>query len=216
MSLRIINKLFLFTRRIFFEEFSSKFRVELLKDLMDKLYILFERVAYNFDFLSINYLKLYDEIVEQEISMADINSKDSILVIGGGSLPATPVHISKKTKAKVLTIDKDSIAIKNATDYLMNHRLQNNIKLEYADGLNYSVKNFDVIFVLYGIKNPMILLKYLSENINNNTRVIFRATSDSIQHFEELKLKLSTLFKIKNYCESRSFRKTISYLLKKI
>jgi len=215
MPFRLTDRIFLYSSRVFFEELSPKFQVESLKNLMDMLYIIYEIVACKFEILSENYLKLYDEIVEKEITIAKISSKDFILVIGGGSLPATPILIAKKTKAKVISIDKDPLAIKNASKYIETHEIDVGLELKHADGKGFPVKNFDVIFVLYGIKKNSKILEYLSENIKNNTLVIFRTTSDSFNQIEKSKMYLSTLFEVKEQIESKRFGKTNSFLLTK-
>lgn len=216
MTHRLTDKIFSYSIHIFFEEISLKFQVEPFKNLMNILYIIFEIVACKFKILSENYLKLYDEIVEKEITIAKISPKDKILVIGGGSLPATPILIAKKTKANVISIDKDPNAIKNASKYLKNHNLDGKIKLKHADGKDFPIENFNVIFVSYGIKKNTKILEYLSKYIQYNTLIIYRSTSDSINHIEKKKIYLSTLFKIKDQIESMQFSKTYSFLLQKI
>jgi protein-L-isoaspartate O-methyltransferase len=98
-------------------------------------------------------------MVEKEIKMAKINSDDLVLVIGCGSLPTTTVLISMKTGANVVSVDVDKKSIRDAAQYIKNLHLGDKIKLKHANGLNYSVKNFDVIFVLYGITKQEEMLE---------------------------------------------------------
>ena len=215
MKHKLIDWFISHSRRFFFQEFSNKFQVELLKNFMDRYYIFYEKISYKFEFLSKDYLELYDELVEKEVIAANISSKDRVLVIGSGSLPATTVLIVKKTNAKVISIDKDPVAIKNASVYIKKNKLDKKIELKHAEGMDFPTDNFDAIFVLYGINKNSEILTYLSKNIKNDTLVIFRTAFDSLNHFKEGTNFLSNLFEIKNHIESEKFGKTNSFILKK-
>lgn len=215
MSKRVIEKFFSFARRIFFEEVSPKFRVASLKIFMDFAYIIFEKFAYTFEIISSNYLELYNELVEKEIKMAQISSGDSVLVIGCGSLPATSVLIAMKTKANTFSIDCDLKAIRNASRFIRKLHLGNHMNINYADGISYPINNYDVIVVLYGIKQQKEMLKYLSHNMKDNTRVIYRTTQDALDKTVGGTTFLSELFVVKNCVNSEAFYSVDSYLLLK-
>ena len=124
-----VNKILKYSRRLFYELISPKFKKDLLKEVMDFSYILFEKIAIKFNIISMNYIKLYSDIVQKEIEIAEINSKDSVIIIGCGTLPSTSILISMKTEANIVAIDKDINAIKRANIFLSN--IQNNkIKCE--------------------------------------------------------------------------------------
>jgi len=142
MSKRVIERFFSFAKRMFFDEISTKFHPGSAKKFMD---------------LS-NYLKMYQELVDKETEMANISSKDLILVIGCGSLPITAVLISMKTKAHVIAIDRDHKAVKDAIKYIKRLHLEGYIEIEHADGLFYPLNKFDAIFLLYGVTRQEELL----------------------------------------------------------
>jgi precorrin-6B methylase 2 len=215
MVKRISEKFFSFTQHIIFRQIGTKLEVSSLKKLMDSLFIFFEKIGHKFDIISFNYLKMYGELVEKEIKMADISPEDHILVIGCGSLPATSIVLAMKTKAIIVSIDKDHRAIKEASQYIKNHNLENRISLECADGLNYPVKKFDLIFVLYGVKQQKDILKYLANNIGNETRVIIRLTSDICNKILGENTELSRFFGIKDSKRSKSLGSIDSFLLLK-
>ena len=215
MPSRVIEKFFSYAYRIFFKQAGTKIRAGLLKNLMDKLFILFEKIGRKFDIISSNYLKLYHEMVEKEIKMAKINSDDLVLVIGCGSLPTTTVLISMKTGANIVSVDIDKKSIKEAAQYIKNIHLGDKIKLEHANGLNYSVKNFDVIFVLYGITKQEEMLEYLASNMGKNSRIIFRTTTDLQDKMHKGHIDLSKYFLVRDSTLSESFASIESYLLLK-
>ena len=198
----------------FLEKFLENSKQNYLRILWIFFYIIYEHIGCKFEILSNNYITLYDELVEKEITSTDISSEDKVLVIGGGSIPATPVLIAKKTKAKVTAIDKDPLAIKNASSFIKNHNLEKNIDLKHAEGIIYPVENFNVIFVLYGIKKNKELLNYISKNTKKNSLIIFRAAFDSLKNLKECTNFLSNIYEIKEQIESEKFSKTISFVLK--
>lgn len=213
MGKNLIEQFLSFTRFIFFDVFSPNFNAAYFKNIMDFSYIIFEKIAYSFEILSSNYLKLYEEIVEKEIKMVKIPQLSNILIIGCGSLPVTPLLIGIKTYSNIVAIDYDKKAIQKATIFIKKYNLKSNIIIEYADGLRYTVKNFDIIFVLYGIKKQKEMLIYLSKNIENNTQIIFRTNHDTLEKKLGGTKFLSNLFEIKDFFNSDNIFTSTSYLL---
>ena len=207
MTSRIIDKIMEYSRKIFYEEISPKFNKELLKGLMDFLYVLFEKIALKFSFISLNYLQLYSDIVEREIQMTEINSKDNILIIGCGTIPSTSILISEKTNANVVGIDKDKNAIINANKFLSNINYKK-IKLEHANGSKYPIKKFNIIMILYGIKNLDEIFNNLYKEVNTDTRIIIRLN-------EKIKSDYFKNFQIEKQIESKYLGQVYSYLIKK-
>jgi 2-polyprenyl-3-methyl-5-hydroxy-6-metoxy-1,4-benzoquinol methylase len=213
MSRNINERLFSFMRRLFFEDIGPKFRVGTLKNLMDILFVIFEKLCHNFDFISRYYLDIYQEIVGKEIKLAKISSKDNILVIGCGSLPTTSVLIAMKADVDIVAIDNDSKAVKEAINYTNKHHFENRIKVEHADGLFYSIEKFDVIFVLYGVKRQKELFRHLAKNMKNTARIIFRTAIDTNGQLTGEKIVLSNYFIVKDCIRSKSLGLVDSFLL---
>lgn len=212
---KISDKLFIFFQNVFFEELGSKFRPGTFRNLMNYLYVIFEKSAYQFDFLSEYYLSFYKTLVENEIELAKITSKDQVLIIGSGSIPATSIIIAKQTNAIITSIDIDQQAIKNASLLINKLKLEKNLILESADGHSYPIKKFDVVFVLYGIKNHEDMLKSIGDQMKDNARVIFRSV---IEDNDKKILGIddnNKIFDIKKTVVSKEIYPTISCLLLK-
>jgi len=215
MSKKITERFFSFSKQIFFEEFGTKFPAGSFKNIMDLLFVLFEKISINFPILARNYVDMYREVVLEEISMANISSTDTILVIGSGSIPSTPIILAREINAKIQAIDYDLGAVKRATAYIKNQGLTDNINIIYGDGLNYPTKNFNVIFILYGVKNQQKILEYISKNITKDTRVIYRSAKDIKSIEREDNISLSKLFLIKDNVKTMCFGSLESFLLTK-
>ena len=147
--------------------------------------------------------------------MAKIKSTDKVLVIGSGSLPASCILILEKTKAKITGIDYDKNAIKNSLKFLKRINLDKKIEIKYGDGLKYPMSSYDIIFILYGIKPRIPILKYISKEMKNNSRVIFRTSIEDEKELLEDTKELSKYYIVKEHIYSEKIIPVGSYLLLK-
>jgi 2-polyprenyl-3-methyl-5-hydroxy-6-metoxy-1,4-benzoquinol methylase len=210
------NWIFSFASNIFYNYVSPKFRTGSFKNLMDITYIIFEKIAVNFKVLYLDYINIYQELVEKEVDLCNISSDESVLIIGCGSIPVTSILVSKNSSAKeFVSIDYDLKAVENAIKLVSSTTFDKNLKFEHADGFKYPVEKFDVIFVLYGIQKQDKILEYLSKNIKDTSRIIFRTTNDSLIQLIGGKEFLEKYFIVEKSICSEKFNDTISFLLKK-
>lgn len=120
-----------------------------------------------------------------EIKMANISSKDKVLLIGGGILPSESILITETTNAKVVTIDNNIRTCKHAQAYVQKKGLSDRIIIEHADGVNYPVQNFDVIFIAISVWPIDSVFRNLSKNMKTNARVMCKSyRNDIIDVFE--------------------------------
>jgi len=131
----------------------------------------------------------------KEIKIAKVSNKDKVLHLGCGLLPATSILVAKKTKAKVIGIDNNKNFIKSTKKFVDKHGLSNLIKIEYGDGVEYPVHDFDVIFIAINVQPFDTVLKHLSLQTKKDTRIICRGMNDDIINFIE-KGELSDTFSI--------------------
>ena len=213
MSLNIDKRFFSFSRYIFFEVISVKFRTSSTKRIMDFSYAIFEKIATKFDIISSNYLKMYQELVDKEINMGGISQNDQVIIIGCGSLPITAILVAMKTKAHVTAIDKDNNAVKKAVNYIKNHHLEERIKIEHAVGESYPLNRFDVVYLSYGMKNKENIFKIIIKNTKKDSRIIFRTViSNQLEHNKHT-TELSKWFLVKDNIKSDTLPPAGSYLL---
>jgi precorrin-6B methylase 2 len=215
MPTSLLEHLFSFFQHLLFQHIGSKLRTNFLKNIMDRVFIVFERIGSKFECISAIYLKMYQDILTQEISIAQVSEQDKVLVIGGGSLPVTPIFIVQNTHAQTVAIDKDPIAVKDAIQFIHSQKLENILKIEYADGLTYPVERFTIIFILYGINHPSAMLQYLASRIDKNTKIIFRTITDIQGNLLDRTLDLQQYFIIKNQIRTEGIGTIDSFLLMK-
>ena len=130
-------------------------------------------------------------------------------------IPSTSVILAEETNTQITALDYDPKAVTKASRYVKKHNLQDKIKIQFGDGAKYPVRDFSVIFVLHGVKNKPLLLKYLSDEVNENTRLIYRASRDMRGKIQDDQIQLSKLFQIKNIVRTNSFGTMDSFLLLK-
>jgi uncharacterized membrane protein len=215
MSTSILERLFSILQKIIFKQIGKKIPTNALKNIMDLFFMLFEKVGCKFEVISEIYLKLYQEIVIKEIIMAQISDQDRVLVIGSGSLPATPVIIAQNTHAQTISIDKDCTAVKEAMHYVTAHHLEQTLSIQYANGLTNPVDQFTVIVVLYGVKQPTELFSHLADHIDQKTRIIYRTITDTHGRIKDKTLDISQYFLIKNQTHTETLGSLDSFLLMK-
>ena len=212
----MIEKCILTFKNLIFQHIGSKLKLGSLKFVINISFVFFEKIAFKFPKISSIYLDMYEEIVEKELSMINPSKEDSILVIGSGTLPATPIIIVRKTNAKITAIDIDENAVKDARKYIKNLNLEENINVVNGNGVNFSLIDFDIIFVLYGMRQQKEMIDNLSKNITQSTKVILRTIlKDGKAIIDDVYLDLSEYFVIDKNVQSQCFGIVDSILLEK-
>ena len=200
----------------FLKNFNESMNMIELKKLGDYTFYLAEKIILNYKKLIPFYIKFYEEIVKEEIKMANISSDDKILHIGCGSIPATSIIITKETGANIIAIDIDSYSSQKAKQFIKQNKNLKNILIKNADGAEYSTAEFDTILISDGVKKLYNILKNISESLRKNTKVIFRITILNNENFKLDDHNLSSIFEIKEIKTHKSYGNLSSILLRKI
>jgi 2-polyprenyl-3-methyl-5-hydroxy-6-metoxy-1,4-benzoquinol methylase len=216
MSKQKSSGLLSFVQNLYFQDIGNKFKPGTLKRFNSLLFILFEKIVIKFDIFLFDYINIYKLLVNEEIKLANISSNDSILVIGCGSIPSSCILLTQETEAKITGIDIDKKAVKKATNLINKLNLEKNIKIDKGNGAEYQVKNYDIIMILYGVKNLIKIFNHLSKDMKDHARIIIRAPESFNPENIEIKPILSKHFKQENKLLTKSFGTLNLYLLKKI
>ncbi len=147
----------------------------------------------------------------KEIEMIKISPGNKVLFIGCGILPTGAMIISEETKANVVTIDNNNLVIKIAKSYIEKKGLTDKIKIEYADGVDYSVEKFDFIFIAANVWPIESILKNLNKNMKSDAKLICKGLKNDILDLFE-KSELKDMYSIEKMAKNP---KTYSYLLTK-
>ncbi len=161
---------------------------------MDKIF----KIKLNYFWLLIDFLSfffnrfgiLYEKIIgieyEKEIKKFELIKSKNILHIGCGAYPITALILAKKTSAKIVSIDKDPIAIKFANKVVIKKKLKNKIKIQRGTGQKYPVTNFDTIILSSCSSPKKEILENIFKNANINTKIIVRDILKNINFINDI------------------------------
>jgi len=197
------------------ERISIKFNFHKLKKFADIGFIITEKILIKFKKLHPLYFDFYDEMVENEIKLANISKNDKILHIGGGSIPATSILLTNKIGAQVTIIDKNSQSVKQATSCISEYGVTDRVQIKHAEAKQFPADKFDVIIISQGIIPSKDLLKHVSQSMKVDARVIFRTSSSPSGEIASNDLFLKDIFKIKKMLVQKQNGLLLSILLSK-
>lgn len=179
----------------FLKNFSMKMDVFSLKKLVDYMFVVVEKIVIKMKKLLPLYLTYYEDIVDEEISIANIHSDDEVLHMGCGPIPSTCILIAQKTGAAT-GIDKILRTVEEARSCIQVIKCGDKVQVKHANALGYPIENFDIVIVSQGIEPRDEILKYISQSMKADARVIFRTISSKEGDLTHHDLFLKSLFKI--------------------
>ena len=194
---------------------SVKFNVHKLIKFVDLGFILIEKFAVKLDKLLPFYLEFNDKMIENEIELAKISNKDKILHIGCGAIPATSILLAKKTGAQVTGIDKDIFSIKQALICLSKLNFSDKVQVKHAEAQTFPVQMFDLIIVSQGVKPYCETLKYISQSMKPDARVVFRTSSTINGELSENDRFINDIFRVNKIVYQKQNGLLLSILLLK-
>lgn len=136
--------------------------------------------------LEFPYLKNYKDLVNFEtehLTKVGLYTKKSILFIGSGPLPLSPIFMAKKYNVSIDTIDIDKNACTISRKILNVLKINQKINIYNEDVFNITdFSNYDVIFVAALVgkteKEKNSLIKHITKHATQNTYLILRSVSD--------------------------------------
>ena len=134
----------------------------------------FEKLICKSQLLSLLCENYYNKVVDREINFCGICSNDSVLCIGGGSVPCTAIEIAKKTGASVFVIDCDQAAVSNARKVIDRLNLQGKVNVELGNGEFFNLDRFSVVHVAKQVYPKDSVLKNIWNSAKNGTKIIVR------------------------------------------
>ena len=111
-----------------------------LKKFIDFGFIFIEKIIVNLDKLYPIYFDFYDEMIKNEIILADISKSKKVLHIGCGPIPATSILLVKKSGVHVTGIDKNPRSVNQARLCVIKTGISDKIQIENKDAKNFSIE----------------------------------------------------------------------------
>ncbi len=204
-------------RTLIFQRMSEKIKPGAMKNFMDPLFAASEKFAYEFSFLRERYLDMYHEMIDGELALLPSLKEKRVLVIGSGSLPATAILFARCSEACVVGVDIDAKAVMRANELVGRMGFdESTLHFVVGDGLCVDLSGFDVVVLLYGIRQQKKMLEAASEKLDDGACIIVRTTCDgkSIRIDSEC-VDLSEWFVVDGHSHSSVFGPIDSFCLKK-
>jgi ubiquinone/menaquinone biosynthesis C-methylase UbiE len=132
-----------------------------------------------------------------EIKMASIKKNDKVLLIGCGIFPSETMLIAEQSGADVVGIDNSPQAVKIARKYVKKKGPSKNIKIEYGDGKDYPLSEFDVIFIAINVWPIDFVLKHILKDMKSDGKVMCKSLKNDIINVIE-KEKFDIVSKLEN------------------
>ena len=189
---KIISKLV----RFFVEKIGIKLDPHKFKKFNDLGFIITEKILIKLHKLRPLYFDFYDEMIKNEIKLANISKDDVILHIGSGPIPTTSILLAKKVGAQVTSIDNNLHSVKQAISCVSEAGVADKVQIKYADANSFPADKFDVIIISQGTRSYEKLLQHISQSMKDNARVIFRTSSSPSGEIVQKDLFLENIFKI--------------------
>ena len=199
--------------RFVIQKIGIKFDAHKFKKFNDLGFIILEKILIRFPKLHHLYFDFYDEMTENEISLANISKDDTILHIGCGPIPATSILLAKKSGAQVITIDTNPRSVKQALYCLSEFKLSDKIQIRYSEVNHFPVGKFDLIIISQGIKSYNEVLEYIAQSMKRDARVIFRTSSSSSGELTQNDMFLKDIFTVSKMAPQKKNGLLISIML---
>lgn len=190
---------------------SSGFLANSRRLLSCYIFTLFEILAAQMNLFDSLLTKWRKPVFSREIHMLNITPTEKVLHLGCGALPSAAIFIAKDTNAHVVGIDNNTIAVKLAQLYIKKNDLTNLVTIEYGDGVNYPVQDFDVIYIAINVWPIESVLLHLAQTMKSTARILCKGSHDDITDLLKKK-EFQSLFMVKSLLEHP---KTQSFLLTK-
>ncbi len=175
----------------------------------------FERLSFYCKLISETSLAAHYSIVEKEIELAKIREKTNVLHIGGG-IPYTAAIIAHSTGAGVTSLEMDSKIVDTARRWIKNRKLEDKIKVIFANGTNFNVSDFDVIILSLNVAPKEKILSNIFNTCGAKTKIIYRSARRPLDKIYEDK---DILGRYKSHIEGHVYQQGSfvggSYLLAK-
>lgn len=124
--------------------------------------------------------KWREPILSREIQTLNIIPSEKVLHLGCGAFPSASIFIAKKKKTHVVGIDNNYIAMTLAQSYIKKKHLSDVVTIEYGDGTNYPIQDFDIIYIAINVWPIDKVLFHLIQTMKPTARILCKGSHQDI------------------------------------
>ncbi len=123
------------------------------------------------------YGRAYRHVIEREIALAEIESRDRVLNIGCGAAPFTALLLARHTGARITCLDRDPQAVAQAGRLVRRLGLQGSVDIQLGDAA-HSAPPFDVAVVALQTIPKLGVLHRLAAGKPPGARLVVRESAE--------------------------------------
>lgn len=119
----------------------------------------------------------YRSIIQREIALADIDSSDHVLFVGGGPCPFSAVLLHQQTGARVTVIDYDTSCISCSRLLVQKLGCDDHIKVLQKNGCDLCkeiTREYSVVHIAAQVNPLEQVLARIQQYSMNGTRILIR------------------------------------------
>jgi 2-polyprenyl-3-methyl-5-hydroxy-6-metoxy-1,4-benzoquinol methylase len=144
----------------------GRFGIYIIKETSNFFWKVVDTVSYKNPKIARLYARSIEKEYQTEYKSFGVTADNKILHIGCGPYPLTEMTLTQQFGAHVVGIDKNPHVIKMAQDLIKRKHLSKQITIEHGNGVDYPVKDFDMII----ISSCAIPKKDILENIFHHAK----------------------------------------------
>ncbi|QNO16276.1 hypothetical protein HYG86_16610 [Alkalicella caledoniensis] len=145
------------------------------------------------------YCGFYKSAVLDEAKLANLDTQDHLLFVGGGAIPYSAIILSKFVK-HITVIDRDLCSTKLAKKLITKLGITN-ITLDHSKAEDLNTSPYTAVFIPLQAEPKTIILKNIKKQSCGHTKIIMRIPKKSFNSvytsLDELPVKEYTLKNIK-------------------
>ena len=120
--------------------------------------------------------KYYEQAIESEVTLADIDEKDHVLCIGGGICPFSAILIHQMTGAFVTVIDNNIKCLPKAKKLVKRLGLAEKIRVLYQEGDSSTIdfSQYTVVHLALQVSPMEQVMLAVEKNMQPGTKLLIR------------------------------------------
>lgn len=128
-------------------------------------------------------LLYYKNLVKDEVALANIQSKDKVLCIGGGQCPFSGILLHEYTGAHVTIIDNDKYCVHVSRELIQTLGYENFIDVLHSDGQDITPEDYSVIHMAVQVSPMDQVFTHLKKGCPLGSKILVRLPKKTLTNF---------------------------------
>jgi protein-L-isoaspartate O-methyltransferase len=125
----------------------------------------------------------YKKLVKNEVDLANIQSTDKVLCIGGGPCPISGILLHEYTGAHVTIIDNDYCCVRISRELIQKLGYSDSIDILHSDGNEISPEGYSVIHMAVQVSPMEQVFSNLKQGCRFGAKILVRLPKERLASF---------------------------------